>query len=223
MEMRMIEIFDVNYSLLSEKKSNEMFTLRKKVFKDRLDWAVTCTNDMEFDEYDNKNTTYLFGIYSGTVICGLRFIEMKYNNMITGTTFRSFFEKINVPEKNYIDASRLFIDKSRVKKLNLNMYPLSSMLFLAMINYAKSLFYNGIYAIISHPMLIIFKRSGWLIKVVEQGVSEKGENIYLIYMPVDDKNQQILINRINTMNTSTSDFCNWPLSFPLWKNRPNQF
>lgn len=215
----MMEIFDVSYNKLSDKRSMELFSLRKKVFKDRLNWAVTCTDDMEFDEYDNKNTTYLFGVYGDTVICGLRFIEMKYNNMVTGTTFRSFFKKINVTEGNYLDASRLFIDKFRVRKLNLNLYPLSSMLFLAMINYAMNFFHDGIYAIISHPMLIIFKRSGWLIKVVEQGLSEKKENIYLIYMPVDKKNQQILINNINTWNNSINNFYNWPLSFPLWKKQ----
>lgn len=47
-----------------------------------------------------------------------------------------------------------------------------------MINYAKNLGYEGVYAINSHPMLAIFKRSGWLISVVEQGMSEKTKNLF---------------------------------------------
>ncbi|WJY13797.1 acyl-homoserine-lactone synthase [Pectobacteriaceae bacterium CE90] len=211
----MLEIFDVNYDLLSDKKSQELFTLRKETFKDRLDWAVSCTNDMEFDQYDNSNANYLFGVKDDAVICSVRFIETKYPNMITGT-FCSYFNKIKIPDGNYIESSRFFVDKIRAKKLNINKYPISSMLFLAMINYSIKSNYEGIYTIVSHPMLTILKRSGWDISIVEQGLSEKNETIYLLYLPTDDKNQNALINRI----THTNDFAyhqlkKWPLSFLL--------
>ncbi|AYB48605.1 acyl-homoserine-lactone synthase [Candidatus Williamhamiltonella defendens] len=221
----MIKIFDINYTLLSEKKSNELFCIRKQIFKDRLDWSVTCNNNMEYDEYDNKNATYILGIYSDQVISGLRFIDMKNNNMITGATFDSFFGKKEVIKENHLDASRLFIDKEKIKNLDLNTYPLSAMLFLAMINYAITFLYDGIYAVVSQPMLIIFKRSGWLIKVIEHGISEKKENVYLIHMPVDKKNQKILIDYVNRMNikkniskkniSNITDLYNWPLCFGI--------
>lgn len=124
----MMEIFDVGYNLLSDNLSNELFSLRKKTFKDRLDWVVNCENNMEYDEYDNKHTTYLFGVHDNLVLCSLRFIEIKYPNMITGV-FKSYFSKIELPSGNYIEASRLFIDKDRVKQLQLQQYPISSMLF----------------------------------------------------------------------------------------------
>ncbi|WJV54812.1 acyl-homoserine-lactone synthase [Prodigiosinella aquatilis] len=28
---------------------------------------------MEFDVYDNKNTTYIFGVFEGSIICNLQF------------------------------------------------------------------------------------------------------------------------------------------------------
>ncbi|MFK3842994.1 acyl-homoserine-lactone synthase [Serratia sp. NPDC087055] len=209
----MIELFDVNYNLLSDNRSKELFSLRKKTFKDRLDWIVNCENNMEFDEYDNSHTTYLFGLYDNMVICSLRFIETKYPNMITGT-FKSYFNKIELPEGKFVEASRLFIDKERVKAMQLQKEPISSILFLSMINYARNYDYEGIYAIISHPMLIIFQRSGWDISVVEQGLSEKKQRIYLIYMPVDDRNQQILVNRINLTHSGLNqDHNSWPLTF----------
>nr|AAA62483.1 HslI [Pectobacterium carotovorum] len=210
----MLEIFDVNHTLLSETKSEELFTLRKETFKDRLNWAVQCTDGMEFDQYDNNNTTYLFGIKDNTVICSLRFIETKYPNMITGTFF-PYFKEINIPEGNYLESSRFFVDKSRAKDILGNEYPISSMLFLSMINYSRDKGYDGIYTIVSHPMLTILKRSGWGIRVVEQGLSEKEERVYLVFLPVDDENQEALARRINRSGTFMSnELKQWPLKGP---------
>ncbi|AOR61019.1 acyl-homoserine-lactone synthase CarI [Pectobacterium parmentieri] len=210
----MLEIFDVNHTLLSETKSEELFTLRKETFKDRLNWAVQCTDGMEFDQYDNNNTTYLFGIKDNTVICSLRFIETKYPNMITGTFF-PYFKEINIPEGNYLESSRFFVDKSRAKDILGNEYPISSMLFLSMINYSRDKGYDGIYTIVSHPMLTILKRSGWGISVVEQGLSEKQERVYLVFLPVDDENQEALARRINRSGTFISNALKqWPLRVP---------
>ncbi len=218
----MLQIFDVNYGLLSSNRSRELFTLRKKTFKDRLDWLVNCENNMEFDEYDNSNTTYLFGIYENQVVCSIRFIELRHHNMITGT-FKSYFNNLKLPDGNYVDASRLFIDKERARSSTLCQQPVSAMMFLAMINYARHRGYEGIYAIVSHPMWIIFKRSGWRISVVEQGMSEKGERIYLIFMPVDKLNQQILIDRISQSSPAPANPMNdWPLSFNVRHNRTNK-
>ncbi|QQG28620.1 acyl-homoserine-lactone synthase [Pectobacterium carotovorum] len=210
----MLEIFDVSHTLLSETKSEELFILRKETFKDRLNWAVQCTDGMEFDQYDNNNTTYLFGIKDNTVICSLRFIETKYPNMITGTFF-PYFKEVNIPEGNYLESSRFFVDKSRAKDILGNEYPISSMLFLSMINYSRDKGYEGIYTIVSHPMLTILKRSGWGISVVEQGLSEKQERVYLVFLPVDDENQEALARRINRSGTFMSnELKQWPLRVP---------
>ncbi|WP_337262559.1 MULTISPECIES: acyl-homoserine-lactone synthase [unclassified Serratia (in: enterobacteria)] len=218
----MIEFFDLNYDSLSKQRSNELFYLRKKTFKDRLNWRVSCENNMEFDVYDNKNTTYIFGVYKDDIVCSLRFIETRFPNMIIDT-FRPYFKELSLPKGNYIEASRLFIDKERIKALHLQEYPISLILFLSMLNYAKSLCYQGIYAIVSHPMLIIFQRSGWQVSVVEKGLSEKRQNIYLIHMPVDEKNQHILIKRINKKSTFLNGKLNvWPLSFSIRENRSNE-
>ncbi|WON76585.1 acyl-homoserine-lactone synthase [Serratia sp. UGAL515B_01] len=219
----MIEFFDLGYDSLCKERSTELFSLRKKTFKDRLNWRVNCERNMEFDVYDNENTTYIFGVYKGVIICSLRFIETKNPNMIIDT-FKPYFNQLHLPEGNYIEASRLFIDKERIKTLNLQQHPVSLILFLSMINYARCLGYEGIYAIVSHPMLIIFQRSGWQVSIVEKGLSEKRQNIYLIHMPVDEHNQNILINRINKKSPLLGSTLNaWPLSFRVRKNRPDQF
>ncbi|HEN3656272.1 TPA: acyl-homoserine-lactone synthase, partial [Yersinia enterocolitica] len=96
-----MEIFDVSYSLLSDYQASELFLLRKMVFKDRLNWAVNCKNNMEYDEYDDIHATYLFGVQDEQIICSLRFIEIKYPNMINGV-FKSYFSKIKIPDGNYL-------------------------------------------------------------------------------------------------------------------------
>ncbi|UVO08292.1 acyl-homoserine-lactone synthase [Pectobacterium polonicum] len=209
----MLEIFDVSYTLLSEKKSEELFTLRKETFKDRLNWAVKCINGMEFDQYDDDNATYLFGVEDDQVICSSRLIETKYPNMITGTFF-PYFEKIDIPEGKYIESSRFFVDKARSKTILGNSYPVSAMFFLATVNYSRSKGYDGVYTIVSHPMLTILKRSGWKISIVEQGISEKQERVYLLFLPVDNESQDVLVRRINhNQEFVESKLREWPLSF----------
>ncbi|MBF1995759.1 acyl-homoserine-lactone synthase [Serratia symbiotica] len=220
----MMKFYDVGYNLLSNNRSKELFSLRKKTFKDRLDWIVNCENSMEFDEYDSHHTTYIFGVYQDHVICSLRFIETKYPNMISCGEFNAYFNnKITLPAGNYVEASRLFIDKERVRTLDLGQQPISSILFLSMINFARNFGYQGIYAIISHAMRIIFQRSGWDISVVERGCSEKNKNIYLVYMPLDDDNQHRMIERITHQAfLSGNPLDSWPLSFPISEKRPDQ-
>jgi acyl homoserine lactone synthase len=214
----MIDIIDVKYEQLSKEKSDELFGLRKMVFKDRLNWAVTCINDIEFDEYDNNHTTYLFGIHNNTVICSLRLIEMQYPNMIENT-FSSFFNDANIPKGKYIESSRFFVDKTRAKEFNFTRYPISAMLFLAALNYSKKNGYDGILTLVSQSMLKIMARTGWQLSIVGEGVSEKNENVYILKLPNDNENQKILIENINQrINFTKEKLTEWPLSFNVAKN-----
>ena len=93
-------------------------------------------------------------------------------------------------------------------------FPVSATLFLSMVNYARHYRYDGIYAIVSHSMYIIFKRSGWPVSIVERGVSEKSENIYLIFMPVDEGSQKVLTALVkNSIGGCRNSLTQWPLSF----------
>ncbi|WP_025475170.1 acyl-homoserine-lactone synthase, partial [Yersinia pestis] len=120
----MLEIFDVRYDELTDIRSEDLYKLRKKTFKDRLNWEVNCSNGMEFDEYDNSDTRYLLGIYQGQLICSVRFIELHLPNMITHT-FNALFDDVALPKRGYIESSRFFVDKTRAKLLFGNHYPIS--------------------------------------------------------------------------------------------------
>ncbi|PRD17283.1 acyl-homoserine-lactone synthase [Pantoea coffeiphila] len=217
----MLDFFDVRHRSLDDFRSKDLFSLRKSVFKDRLNWMVSCHDGMESDKYDSHQTVYLLGKASGHLICGVRFIETKYPNMITHV-FNKYFNKIEIPSGNFIEASRLFIDKNRSEVLRCKGFPVSATLFLSMINYARYYRYDGIYAIVSHSMYIIFKRSGWPVSIVERGVSEKNENIYLIFMPVDEVSQKVLTALVkNSIGGCCHSLTQWPLSFVVREKGSN--
>jgi len=57
-------------------ETNEMFQLRKRQFRDRLDWEVTVRDGWEIDEFDDMNPLYLVAWYeqAGAVAGCLRFL-----------------------------------------------------------------------------------------------------------------------------------------------------
>lgn len=191
----MFNLINLKYKDIINNKLEELYFLRKRIFKDRLNWKVSCKGECEFDEYDNEHTHYLLGCYNGELICSVRFIRMKYPNMITGP-FRDFFN-YDVPEdETLLESSRFFVDKDRVKLLTRTKLPFCHLLFLGMINYSRTLGMKGILTVCSKSMYIIIKRSGWQIQVETIGSSEKNELVYLLRLIIDAESQDNLIKYI---------------------------
>lgn len=192
----MITLYVVPFSFLTQNEANSLFHLRKRVFKDRLDWAVDCTDEKEIDAYDTHDANYILGKYCGEVICGVRFIEIDKPNMLKCGVFNSFFNNMKVSTGNFLEASRLFIDKELMIKLKLSHHPVCALIFVAMINFARRNNYDGVYSIVSEAMLIIYRRAGWNVEVLESGYSEKGEAVHYIFMPVDEPNTNRILKKI---------------------------
>ncbi|CAO95999.1 acyl-homoserine-lactone synthase [Erwinia tasmaniensis] len=209
----MFNIYSVNYSLMSNEKSEDLFVLRKNTFKDRLQWAVNCSEGKELDQFDNEKTNYIFGVENGMIICGTRMIDMKDDNMLN-SAFSSFFKNVSIPEGNFIESTRFFVDKERTHTLLGRRFPVTLVLFLSLINYARQHHYDGILAVASHPMLHIIKSSGWNVSLLETGISEKNEPVHLLLGHVDQESQEALKDRISrkisTMDESMLDA--WPLT-----------
>jgi len=215
----MLEIFDVSYSELTGMRSVDLYKLRKKTFKDRLNWAVKCSNDMEFDEYDNKDTRYLLGIYDDQLICSVRFIDLQLPNMITHT-FHALFDDVTLPQGRYIESSRFFVDKARAKSLLGSRYPISYVLFLSTINYSRHYAHTGIYTIVSRAMLTIIKRSGWHVEVIKEAYVNEKERIYLLRLPTEPADQARMALPIQEfLEDSEVDLCAWPMSLPAMAER----
>lgn len=209
----MFNIYAVNYSSLSNEKTEDLFMLRKNTFKDRLQWAVTCSDGMERDQFDNEKTDYIFGVEKGVILCGTRMIDMKESNMLNDT-FAGFFNKVNIPDGNFVESTRFFVDKERTHSLLGGKYPVTMSLFLSLINYARERRYDGILAVASHSMMAIIRRSGWNVTVLEIGMSEKNEPVYLLLGHIDTQSQDKLKAKIRRHEQQNERELNaWPLPF----------
>jgi N-acyl-L-homoserine lactone synthetase len=210
----MLELFDVSYDELRVTHSNELYRLRKKIFSDRLGWDVVCNIDMEFDEFDNPDTRYILGLYNGQLVCSVRFTGLEQPNMITHT-FHACFDTVQLPLAG-IESSRFFVDKSRARKLLGGRYPLSQVMFLAMINWARHNECNGIHTIVSRPMLTILKRSGWHVKVLKEAFLSERECIYLVFLPTETEDRdQMASGLISEFGYPAASAITWPLSLPV--------
>lgn len=211
---------EVRYADLTTSDFNQLFSARKKTFKDRLDWMVDTVNNIEIDEYDNINATYILGKYNDILLCCVRLIDTIQRNMLTDGIFDVFFDKSIKLKDNGIEASRLFIDKEKITELSLSKHPICSILFRAMIIYTKKKKYNCLYAVVSKQMYIIFRRAGWDVKIIECGKSEKQQTVYYIYIPVDKESISRLFERTSIPElTHGVDNETLLMSFPRrWRN-----
>lgn len=172
------------YDEIPPELATDLYRLRRKTFHERLNWKVECIDGMEKDQFDNGSTTYLLGMHDGQLLCGARFIDSTQPTMIS-KIFHDYFESIgglpiDIP---CCEVSRLFLDKERRDSASLCGLPASKVLFLAMIIYCMKRKYRGMYAVASRGMYAIFRHANWKIEVIQKGHSEKGEDIYYIFMP----------------------------------------
>ncbi|WP_413736962.1 acyl-homoserine-lactone synthase [Sodalis sp. RH21] len=207
----MFNLISVKYQDIINDKLDELYLLRKKTFKDRLDWQVSCVGEREFDQYDNENTDYLLGCYDGYIVCSVRFISMNLPNMITGP-FKEFFDYQAPEDEMLLESSRFFVDKARVQSLADTRLPFCHLLFLGMVNYARTLGKNAIMTVCSKSMYTILKRSGWNITVESIGLSEKKEPVYLLRLGIDEGSQDALIKYIRRRHYCEGSYLKkWPI------------
>ncbi len=207
----MFNLISVKHQDIISDKLDELYFLRKKTFKDRLDWQVSCVGNREFDQYDNVNTDYLLGCYNGHIVCSNRFISMNYPNMITGP-FKAFFDYQAPEDETLLESSRFFVDKARVKQLTNTKLPFCHLLFLGMVNYARALNKSAIMTVCSKGMYTILKRSGWNIVIESIGSSERQEPVYLLRLGVDEESQDALIRYVRRYHYCESVYLKkWPL------------
>jgi len=183
---------------MKPKDLKDFYCLRKKIFKDKLNWLVKCVDGMEFDEYDNENTLYITGKIGGEIICGCRFIDMKLKNMCTGV-FYKYFNNMKLLKGNYIEVTRVFIDKENIVDYNkLQIVRLN--FFLNIYSFAKEARYEGVYAVVTKQLLDSLIRAGWKVMIQQQGVSEKSERIYLIIMPTNEEAVSSLMENYHSLH-----------------------
>ena len=131
-----------------------MHRLRYRVFKERLDWDVTVSGDMEIDEYDTLNPTYL--LYcgpEGRVEGCARLLPTTGPNMLRNS-FPALLGASALPESPRIwEASRLCIDVDPDTSRTRAGSSLATLeLFAALIEFGLSRRLSEIVAVTDHRM-----------------------------------------------------------------------
>lgn len=139
----------------------EMHRLRHRVFKDRLEWEVTCRDGMEFDEYDNYDPTYLLARGDeGRVEGCIRLLPTQGPNMIRDT-FPQLLNGATAPDSPRIwESSRFALDVDHANK-GRAISKSTAMLFAGMIEFGLAKGLTAIVTVTDLRVERILKRSGW--------------------------------------------------------------
>src|SRR5260370_35927082 len=84
----------------------EMYRLRRRVFKDRLDWSVSVSGDLELDVYDALNPTYLIAVSDNAVVGCVRLLPTTGPTMLDGTFPQLLGERAMPRSDRILESSR---------------------------------------------------------------------------------------------------------------------
>jgi acyl homoserine lactone synthase len=140
-----------------------MFRLRRRVFKDRLDWTVSVSGDLELDVYDALNPTYLV-MMSGEreVVGSVRLLPTTGPTMLADT-FPQLLDGQAPPRSTRIlESSRFCVDTTRISEAaGSGLNRATFILFAAMIESLGLFDADSFVTVIDTRMERILRRAGW--------------------------------------------------------------
>ena len=162
--MQVVELsragYGANISLLMG-----MHRLRRKVFKDRLDWSVSTTGDIEIDRYDTLDVRYLVVADRGAVLGCVRLLPTTGPNMLSDT-FPELLDGGPAPRSSLIaESSRFCVDtKATDAKTDGGLRQATFMLFAAMLEWGEARGLASIATVTDLRMERILRRAGWTLE-----------------------------------------------------------
>jgi acyl homoserine lactone synthase len=141
----------------------QMFRLRRRVFRDRLDWTVSASGDLEIDIYDALNPTYLLAISDTSEVLGsVRLLPATGPTMLA-ETFPSLLDGKQAPNgEDILESSRFCVDTQRAgEPCHGNLNRATFVLFAAMIEAMRASGARTIVTVTDTRMERILRRAGW--------------------------------------------------------------
>lgn len=154
------------YPFETEAKSarlQEYFELRRRVFKDRLDWDVSTQGKYEIDAYDALRPIYLTAHDDeDRIVGGVRFLSCDETTMVQ-TTFNELLQSHNIPmDQEIYESSRFCIDTHRAREIHENgLRLMTHVLFAGMIEWALGFGVSRIVTVTDTRLERIAARAGW--------------------------------------------------------------
>lgn len=141
----------------------EMYRLRRRVFKDRLDWAVSVSGDLELDVYDALNPTYLLVMSDeGSLVGGVRLLPTTGPTMLADTFPALLGGQAAPRSETILESSRFCVDTKLASELAENgLNRATFVLFAAMIEGARAVNAELIVTVTDTRMERILRRAGW--------------------------------------------------------------
>ena len=141
----------------------EMYRLRRRVFKDRLDWAVSVSGDLELDVYDALNPTYLLVMSGeGNLVGGVRLLPTTGPTMLADTFPALLGGQAAPHSEKILESSRFCVDTNLASELAENgLNRATFILFAAMIEGARASKAESIVTVTDIRMERILRRAGW--------------------------------------------------------------
>jgi acyl homoserine lactone synthase len=173
---------------------NAMYRLRRRVYKERLDWTVSVSGDVELDVYDILSPTYLLVMTgAGKVAGSVRLLPTTGANMLADT-FAILLGGEQPPcSERILESSRFCVDTELVFALNENgLNRVTFMLFAAMIEAGQAAGAEKIVTVTDTRMERVLRRAGWpLARIAEP--QRLGETMALAgYLDGSDKSLAVM-------------------------------
>jgi N-acyl-L-homoserine lactone synthetase len=150
--------FGANLDLLAA-----MFRLRRRVFKDRLDWTVSVSGDLELDVYDALNPTYLVMVSGDREVVGcVRLLPTTGPTMLADTFPELLDGQALARNHRIVESSRFCVDTALAAEAAGNgLNRATFILFAAMIESLGLLGADSIVTVTDTRMERILRRAGW--------------------------------------------------------------
>ncbi|MCK1743085.1 GNAT family N-acetyltransferase [Bradyrhizobium sp. 139] len=139
-----------------------MHRLRRRVFKERLDWEVSVSDGLEIDQYDTYNPIYLLALEQRDVVGCVRLLPTTGRNMLADT-FPVLLDGNPAPKAASIwESSRFCVDtKSAAATAENGLRKATFLLFTAMIEWGQQCDLEAIATVTDLRMERILRRAGW--------------------------------------------------------------
>ncbi|MCA6108047.1 acyl-homoserine-lactone synthase [Bradyrhizobium cenepequi] len=140
-----------------------MYRLRRRVFKDRLDWSVSVSGEFELDLYDILGPTYLILVAdAGEPIGSVRLLPTTGPTMLADT-FSVLLGGTPAPrDERVLESSRFCVDTRLVAEQAANSLNRATfILFAAMMEAVRGARADSIVTVTDTRMERILRRAGW--------------------------------------------------------------
>ncbi|OKO87621.1 conjugal transfer protein TraI [Bradyrhizobium sp. NAS80.1] len=140
-----------------------MYRLRRRVFKDRLDWSVSVSGDLEIDIYDALSPTYLLAVSNAEEVLGCVRLLPTLGPTMLADTFADLLGSRTAPrDERILESSRFCVDTERAAESGRSGFNRATfVLFAAMLEAMRARGARSIVTVTDTRMERILRRAGW--------------------------------------------------------------